>query len=443
MPFPLGDEPPLPEELVRLLEQLGGPNVVRQMRLAMSGRGGPVHWDLARQVAIQLAAEGDRPPTAEALLRAEEAQRLAEHWLDEGGLPAPAEAGALVVTNRQTWVNAALDGLRPLVEPVAAASVRALGELLTGQLGHLDVALSAHIGPLRALLEPMGGVLMGLQAGQVVGQLARRMLGQFDLGVPTADRTSAYRISVNVEEAFTGYDLDQTEVAIVLALHEGAHRRQYHALPWLASHLHGLVAGFADGMRIDADDVLEASREIMAGVDPEDPESLRAAMDRASQIRLEPTSEQRRVLERIQGLVCLLQAWARCEVRAAAAPRLPNLERIEEVLRRRRAEQGPGQRLLASLLGLDLKPQDETIGDRFVAAVYMSRGSEGLRRSFAHPENLPDAEELADPSRWLARLAEGEEVPDDPADLFGLGEAPVEPPAEERQLNEGGDASTS
>lgn len=439
MPFPLGDEPGLPEELARLLEQLGGPNMVRQIRVAMSGRGGPVDWDLARQVAIQLAAEGDRPPTADGVHVAEEAQRLAEHWLDEGGLPSPAEAGGLVVTSRQTWVNAALVGLRPLVEPVAVASVRALGELLTGQLGQFDAALSAHVGPLRALLEPMGGVLMGLQAGQVIGQLARRMLGQFDLGIPTADRNSAYHISVNVEEAFAGYELDRTEVSIALALYEGAHRRQYQALPWLTGHLNSLVSAFADGMRIDADEVLEASREIMAGVDPDDPDSLRAAMERAGQIRLQPTPEQRRVLERIQGLVCLLQAWARWEVRAAAAPRLPNLERVEEVLRRRRAEQGPGERLLATLLGLDLKPEDETLGDRFVAAVYASRGPEGLRRSFAHPENLPDSEELATPTQWLARLAEGETVPDDPEALFRLGEAPVEPPAEERQSEQGDD----
>ncbi|MDQ4130452.1 MAG: zinc-dependent metalloprotease [Actinomycetota bacterium] len=439
-PFPLGDEPSLPEELAKLLEQLGGPNMLRQIRGAMSGRGRPVDWDLARQVAIELAAEGDRPPTAERVRKAEEAQRLAEHWLDEGGLPAPGEAGALVVASRQTWVNAALDGLRPLVEPVAVASVRALGELLTGQLGQFDVALT-HVGPLRALLEPMGGVLMGLQAGQVIGQLARRMLGQFDLGIPTADRTSSYHISVNVEEAFEGYDLDPTEVAIAIALHEGAHRREYHALPWLTGHLQGLVKAFADGMRIDADEVLEASREIIAGVDPDDPDSLRAAMERAGQIRLEPTPEQRRVLERIQGLVCLLQAWARREVHAAAAPRLPNLQRIEEVLRRRRAEQGPGERLLATLLGLDLKPDDEALGDRFVAAVYESRGPEGLRRSFAHPENLPDAEELATPGQWLARLAEGGQVPDDPAYLFRLGDAPVEPPADERQPRDGDDAA--
>ncbi|MFN2556977.1 MAG: zinc-dependent metalloprotease [Nitriliruptorales bacterium] len=432
IPFSLGDEPGLPEELARLLEQLGGPNILRQIRVAMSGGGGPVDWELARQVALQLAAEGDRPTTPDGVRTAEEARRLAEHWLDEGGLPAPAEAGALVVASRQTWVNAALDGLRPLVEPVAAASVRELGELLTGQLGQLDAA-PADIGPLRALLEPMGGVLMGLQAGQVIGQLARRMLGQFDLGIPTAARTSSYHISVNVEEAFAGYGLDPTEVAIALALHEDAHRRQYHAMPWLSGHLHSLMRAFAEGMRIDADEVLEASREIMAGVDPNDPDSLRAAMERAGQIRLEPTSEQRRVLQRIQGLVCLLQAWARREVRAAAAPRLPNLERIEEVLRRRRAEQGPGERLLATLLGLDLKPDDESLGDRFVAAVYESRGPEGLRRSFAHPENLPDAEELANPSRWLARSSESEGVPDDPGSLFRLGDAPVEPRAEERQ----------
>ena len=103
------------------------------------------------------------------------------------------------------------------------------------------------------------------------------------------------------------------------------------------------------------------------------------------------------------------------------------------MLRRRRAVRGDGEELLAGLLGLDLKPDDETIGERFVAAVETALGPAGLHRALAHPENLPDAEELADPTRWLARTMDDLDVPDDASALFGeLGEAPVEAAADER-----------
>lgn len=437
-----GDGPDLPEELAALLRQFGGAQAVEQLRATLRGGHGPVNWDVARQLAIQLAAEGDRPPTSEETSRAAQAQQIAEHWLDEGSLPAPPDAGRLAVVSRQTWVNDALDGLRPFVEPVAAASTKALRDLLTEQAGAAGLPpelagadLDAGLAPL---LQPMGAMLMGVQSGQVLGRLAGQMLGQYDLGVPTARPATAYRIAVNVDGVFAGYDLDPTEVAVVLALHEGAHRRQYHAVPWLTGHLSSLVAMFAQGTTIDADRLMEISRDVMEGVDPEDPASLEQAMERASHLRLEPTAAQGRVLERIQGVVALLQAWARAEARRAAESRLPHLSRIEETLRRRRAERGDGEELLAALLGLDLKPDDESVGDRFIAEVRQARGLDGLRRALAHPENLPDAEELAEPSRWLVRMAGGEDIPDDPAALFGAGEAPVELSADERRAERGG-----
>ena len=429
----------LPEELLALLQQLGGSEILGQIQQAMARSDGPVNWDLALQVALRVAAPDDRSATPEERAVADDAHTLAEHWLDLGSLPAAADAGQLVVSSRQEWVNAALRGLRPLIEPVAAASVAALGRLAAEQLGEIGGAgemadaLGEDLSAFGALLEPVGAVLMGLQTGQVVGQLSRQMLGQFDLGVPTADRSTAYRLEVNVAEAFDGYGLDPMELAIVLALHEGAHRRQYHAVPWLAGHVHSLVAAFAQGLRIDVEQVMEVSRELMDDLDVDDPASLQQALERAASVRLQPTPEQRRVLERIQGVVLLLQAWARREVREAAGERLPNLDHIEEVLRRRRRASSEGERLLGSLLGLDLKPEDERSGDAFVEAVVEARGLEGLTRALAHPENLPDAEEIAEPSRWLVRMAGGEDIPDDPSALFGAGDAPIEPPGDERR----------
>lgn len=439
-----GGEPPedLPEELRALLNQLGGTDAIRRMQDVMGRTAGPVNWDLAGQVALQQAADGDRAPTSQERNRTVEAQQLAEHWLDQGSLPAPPDAGRLQVVSRQEWVNAALHGLRPLVEPVAEASVAALVDLMDDGMADGPEAMPDLAGlfgaDLSTMLRPMGGVLMGLQAGNVIGQLAHQMLGQYDLGVPTAQPAVAYHLAVNVAEDIGAYDLDDTELAVTLALQEGAHRRQFHAVPWLNGHLRDLVASFAAGTSIDPQQLMDTSRDLMGDVDPNDPESLRRAVERAGEFRLQPTPQQRRVLERIQGVICLLQAWARREVHEAASGRLPNLERIDEVLRRRRAEQGDGEKLLANLLGLDLRPDDESVGDRFIDEVQAARGLAGLRRALAHPENLPDTEELTEPSRWLVRMASGESVPDDASALFGDGEAPVEPSADERRQDRGG-----
>jgi putative hydrolase len=437
----------LPPELRQMLEQMGGHELFQQMQgMFITGApDGPVDWDLARQLALQVAAEDDRPATAEEQRTVDEALRVAEHWLDGGSLPAPPDGGRLLVASRQEWVNAALTTLRPLVEPIAAASARALTELAGDQLEEADLS---QLGPLAgllggmdlsAMLQPMGAKLTGMQAGQILGQLARQLLGQYELGLPTAPRSTAMHVAVNVDEAFGEWGLDATEVAIALTLHEAAHRRLYHAVPWLEAHLHGLVAQFANGTEVDPEQLQRMAQDLMTGVDPDDPESMRTAMARAAEFRMEPTPQQQRVLERIQGVVALIGAWARAEVRRAAEQRLPSLGRIEEVLRRRRAAYGDGEQLLQQLLGLDLKPDDETVGDRFVAAVETARGPAALRQALAHPENLPDSEELADPERWLARLATDELVPDDLSALLddSLGEAPHEASADERQADDG------
>jgi putative hydrolase len=465
---PFGDLPP---ELRALFEQLGGPEgfaaIQEQLGALMgsmggfgvSSTGGPVDWDLASRVALQVAAEGDRPASHDEQARATEAQQLAEHWLDGTTLPAPPDAGALVVGSRQSWVSAAITALRPLVEPVAEAAADALVELADQQLGQIgedDAAVedlermglppeigqmlgSLMGGDLGRMLRPASAAMTGLQAGQVIGTLSRQLLGQYDLGIPTAPRAQAHHLAVNVTESFEGYELDETEVAIVLALIEGAHRRLYHAIPWLEDHVRGLVARFAAGTEVDPERLQRMVEELMSGVDREDPEELQAAMQKAAQLKLEPTEEQQRVLERLQGVVCLVGAWARHEAAKAVEGRLPSLGRIEEVLRRRRATRGDGEQLLSGLLGLDLKPEDESVGERFVEEVELALGAEGLHRALAHPENLPDAEELTDPAKWVQRMTEEVDVPDDASALFeGLGDAPIEGSAAERTAEHDG-----
>ncbi len=465
-----------------MLEQLGGPGALEQAQQqlqamlggSLPGFGfqppaapsGPVDWQLATRVALQLAAEDDRSATDAETRAIRDAFALAEHWLDDTPLPAPPDAGVVVAGSRQTWVNAAVRALAPLVEPVARAATDAMVDLAREQLTELGEHGGLEALPgleglpegLRPMLEqmlggdpgqllrPAGAGLAGLQAGQVIGQLSRQLIGQYDLGIPTAPRQEAHHLIVNVGDDLAGYGLEDAEVLLVLALTEAAHRRLYHAVPWLEAHIASLVARFAAGTEVDGERMREVAEELTLGIDPEDPEALGEAMERAASFRMTPTEEQQRVLARLQAVVCLVGAWARHEVTRTAGDRLPSFDRIQEVLRRRRASRGDGEELLESLLGLDLKPDDETVGDHFIAAVEAALGPEGLHRALAHPENLPDGDELADPTQWLARTSDSEEIPDDPEALFaGLGDAPHEDSAQERlsALQEGDDADGS
>jgi putative hydrolase len=458
-----------------------------------------VDWSLAERAARELARQGDRPATSAEQERLAEALRLAEHWLDASGLPSAPDAGITRVLDRAGWIDAAIVQLRRIVDPIARASTEALVGLAAGQLGQLGALLeddpdALRGGPLgegafdleridltafglseadaaamrdqlRALLGPDGGLpellrttldamgggdpgvllrpaaasLNALQAGQVIGTLARQVHGHRDLGVPTAPSSHAGLVAVNIAASFEGYDLDEEEVAVVLAVTEVAHRRLHHAVAWLDTHVESLVSRFAAAMTVDEEQLRRVAEQVQDELDPDDPEDFSRALERAARLRLEPNDAQRAILAQLQTIVGLTGAWARHEARVAVAGRLPSIDRIEEVLRRRRATRGDGEELLAGLLGLDLQPPDEGVAERFVATVLDVLGSDGLRRALAHPENLPDAAELAQPGSWLARAADEVDIPDDVASLLdGLGEAPREGSAEER-THPGGD----
>lgn len=430
-----GNPEDLLERIAEVMPQMADQVQGHMRRMAMSGATGPVDWDVARRVGFQLAADGDRSPTTDEVARMQRAMRLAEHWLDDSALPAPPTGSTLRVSRRTEWLQEAIEAMAPLIEPVAAARARALTSLAPDAATDMPEQFAALLEgvDLGQVVRAAATGMAGLQAGMALGRLSGQVLASHDLGVPTVARDAAVAVAANLAATFDGWGVDPEEVAVAVMLHEEAHRRLFHAVPWLRAHIESLVALFANGTDLDQSRLDQLLSEAMVDVDPEDPESLATAMQRAGQFRLEPTAAQRRVLDRLQGVTDLTRAWARHEALAVAEGKLPNLGVIDEVLRRRRAQVGDGEQVLADLLGLQLTSGDAERGERFVAAVIAARGPSGLHTALAHPENLPDAAELVDPSRWLVRMAAAEGVPDDPASLFaGLEDAPVEASADER-----------
>ena len=165
----------------------------------LSWQGGPVNWDLARDLARQaVAAAGDHSVSAAERDEVLDAMRLAELWLD----PVTAFAAGVTSANawsRAEWVEQTLPAWRELVDPVAGRVVDAMAALLQGEGGPLGElgglgalgqspeqlqALTGPGGPLQQMMTSMGGAMFGAQIGQAIGGLAVEVVGSTDIGLP-------------------------------------------------------------------------------------------------------------------------------------------------------------------------------------------------------------------------------------------------------------------
>lgn len=414
----------------------------------------PVDWDMAKRVALHTLDGTTRPITEAEMHLAKQAFVIAEQWLNDTNLPELTGPDTVVVASSTTWIDAAIVTLAPVIEPIATATTKALTKLTTEALEGLDPTdldqlsmpgmeeLPAGFSDMLKqfmnqdpgqFLAPAARALAGLQAGQVFGELASRLLYQHEFTLPSASHTDAYVLMDNIAESFDGYGLDMRDVTVAIALEEAAFRRVFHAIPWLNSHITGLFATFAAGITFDRDLLEQLSREFIGGLDVNDEEGLREAMERAARITIPPTKEQQAVTDQLHVVLGVVGAWARREAFNVAQNRIPTFATITEVLRRRRATATDGAEKLQSLLGLTFTPADTTASDTFIAVVLDTLGTDGLMRALAHPENLPTVAELATPQLWQQRL-DAPGMPDDVEALFAsLGDAPIEPSAAERK----------
>jgi uncharacterized protein (DUF2342 family) len=90
----------------------------------------------------------------------------------------------------------------------------------------------------------------------------------------------------------------------------------------------------------------------------------------------------------------------------AGAEILPNVGTIRERFEARRGARRSGlERIVARLTGLDLKLEQYRRGEQFVAGVAALGGPAAVRLLWQGPESLPSADEMAQPRRWVQRMA--------------------------------------
>lgn len=440
-----GNEPPRPEDLAAKFPFFA------ELDKLMSWQGGPVNWDLARQVAIKAAAENDPAISSSEATAVADALRLADLWLDEvTALSSGASAGAQAWT-RVRWVEATLPVWRTLIDPVAEQVSGAMTNTLrTGLQGIAEGGLPPEmrgmlppelasqlpedaagfeslLGPMLGMLGQVGGMLFGSQVGQALGTLAGDVLSSSEVGLPLAPGGVAALVPANVAAFGAGLDVPPDEVRLLLALREAAAARLFGHVPWLRAGLLNAVEEYARGIKVDPEQV-QRSVESFQGIDPTDPEALQRALGDGL-FDVPDTPEQQRALARLERLLALLEGWIDSVTDAAATARLPHAAALRETVRRRRAAGGPSESTFAALVGLTLRPRRLREATAVWEGLAATRGIDGRDALWGHPDLLPSAEDLDNPEEFVGT---GEDVvSDDPiAQIEALTAANQQAPVE-------------
>ncbi|MEV0391563.1 zinc-dependent metalloprotease [Polymorphospora rubra] len=378
-----GGQPPDPndpQQMQQFMAQL-------QQLLATPGSG-PVNWDLARQVAAsQLAAAGDPAVNIYERHSVEEALRLADLWL-EPACDLPSGIKKSVAWNRNEWIYKTLDVWQKLCDPVAGRMVGAMGDLVPPEA-------RAQLGPMQSMVAALGGALFGGQLGQALGSLAAEVLSAGDIGLPLGPAGTAALIPANIKAYGEGLELPEDEVRLYVALREAAHQRLFGHVPWLRGHVLTAVEAYASGITVDR----EAIEEAMTRVDPMNPESMQAIALEGI-FTPEDTPAQKAALARLETALALVEGWVCHVVDSAAGERLPNVVRLGEAFRRRRAAGGPAEQTFVALVGLELRPRRLREAAALWAALTEHRGISGRDALWGHPDLLPSGDDFADPDAY-------------------------------------------
>jgi coenzyme F420 biosynthesis associated uncharacterized protein len=338
-----------------------------------------IDWRLASIVANGLLS-AQQPPDAVAppglFEHAREAEGLVSGYtgLTAAGLP------AAEIVSREEWIEANLKTLGAVLDPVAAR----MGE---------------NLGPFSGAANAVGGAVIGVEAGVISGLLASRVLGQLEFPLLDPDAPARLMfVGPNLGAAARGLDAAPDELGRWVALHESTHALQFAGVPWLRSHLAGLVGELMQGLRVDPVSLLRLPRS----------DDLRSLVDSAREgglavLLLGP--DRRALVDRVQAFMAVLEGYAEHVMDVVGADVLGDLDSLRDALDRRRRERSGPLKVLERLIGLELKLRQYEQGKKFCDTVVSRGGIGALNRVWEGPDRLPTLAELDNPSGWLARTA--------------------------------------
>jgi coenzyme F420 biosynthesis associated uncharacterized protein len=343
-------------------------------------------WSLAAPVASRVAG---KYPLAETYHIANMSRTMpgvvakaAALVTEETGLDTPGVPEVLVVTRGQ-WAERNLATFAHLLAPIEAKIAQRLEETGAGGVPAL-----------------VARKLVAVETGAILGFLARRVLGQYELVLPTGDQGDVVAIvGANILALERQQQFRPDEFRMWIALHEATHRAQFIGVAWLRPYFLSLVSDLVASAsppsagrlaRLVAE-VIEAGRR------------GKPVVDETGLLGLLASPEQRRAIDKVQALMSLLEGHGHVIMDRVGARLLPTQDRMSSILKARRND--PRTAAFFRLTGMEMKMRQYELGERFIKTVESEAGWSALDRAWQGPELLPTLAEIEQPQLWLQRAA--------------------------------------
>jgi coenzyme F420 biosynthesis associated uncharacterized protein len=346
-----------------------------------------IDWDLAVRTGRSLAGQGpevDPWEARECVMNLHDHAAHAVYLVGEfTGMDVDERTAPVLVVDRTGWIQANADGFRAVIAPL----VEKLQEK----------------GRPSAVAEAIGSRITGLELGAMFGFLGGKVLGQFDpfygLDHPASEPLTLGRtllVAPNIVQAERELDVDPNDFRLWVAVHEETHRLQFTAVPWMRDHLHGELASVIGAVRTDTVELISEM--------PKRVGDLIGGRSDGSLLDLLSSPEQRAVIERVTGVMSLLEGHADVVMDGVGPEVIPSVRQLRKRFNQRRKGVGTLDRVLRRLLGLDQKMAQYRDGAVFVRAVVDKVGMDDFNAVWDEPANLPTKAEIHEPESWIRRV---------------------------------------
>jgi len=373
---------------------------------------GPLPWTTVMQVARQ--GLGTDPSVSDSEKRAAQAaMELADTWLD-AAVTFPASGSPVQVWSRTEWLVETGPVWQQAITPIAmtmsermstmmpgAGDLEGLESQLPDQLkemlpGGITPDMMSMLAPMMGMVTQLGATAFAYQLGQALSALSKEVLCSSDVGIPLAPQGVRALVPRNIEQFAQGLGIESRDIMVFFALRESAHQRLFDHVPWLRSRLMSAVEEYARYMDVN----MNMLGEKFSGVDITNPEALQEIMA-SGVLEPEDTLEQRSAIARLETLLALIEGWVDDVVTEAVSGRLATLPQLRETMGRRRATGGPAELTFSTLVGMQLRPRSFREAHTVFAALRSRGGLTERDALWAHPDLLPNAEDLEDPLGFL------------------------------------------
>ncbi|MGB9752035.1 MAG: hypothetical protein C0183_12010 [Roseiflexus castenholzii] len=347
-----------------------------------------IDWLQARNIGVAVS-QSYLAPVVDRAARQEQYRRMVQRSEPlisaYMGVRLPQPIDRIYVFDRTEWIEANLAAFQSLFAP----------------LEELYDEVSARQGMAGILIGQLNSQLIGMQMGALIGFLARRVLGQYDLGLLSPDpdlRGALYFVEPNIARICAQLGLNGDDFRMWIALHETTHVFEFEAFPWVRAYFQDLLRQFIGRVN---DQAAMLSVGIMRLIE----RLLQGQPIDHHWIELMLTPEQREIFSRMQALMSVIEGYSNHIMNAIGAQLLPSYPSIEARVRQRQLRRPLIEEAFNRITGMDLKLAQYQQGEAFINAVVVACGADFANRIWERPENLPTMDEIRAPYRWIARMS--------------------------------------